>query len=166
MRAAQLAGRSPPPNYDPRLTYAMAGQAAVNATLPGGGDPSAGVALSTTIAASEDLADRAIANLWANAGAANVRNASAGDDSKPGHAVVIGATASGDPATLALPGQVVDGFTGLSEGAAYFLDTVAGGLTTIEPAASGQAQQFLGVAVSDTALLFIPAVGGGIGSAG
>jgi len=44
--------------------------------------------------------------------------------------------------------------SGLTPGAAYWLDTAAGNLTTVRPVAAGNIEQFVGIALSDTELNF------------
>ncbi len=58
-------------------------------------------------------------------------------------------------ATLSYFGETAV-FGGLTVGADYFLDTVAGGITTTAPSTPGEVVQRVGVAINATTLLFDP----------
>jgi hypothetical protein len=69
-----------------------------------------------------------------------------------GIAVRAGDGTKGDYVALA-PVAEVDGFTSLTPGATYYLNT-AGGVTATRPTTAGDAIQAVGVAVSATKILF------------
>lgn len=107
-----------------------------------------------TITASEDLAARDLVNIWSSAGAARARKADADDPLKDAWGYVLAAVSSGNPA-LVLPIGLITGFSGLTDGAEYFLSSTAGGVTDTAPTGAGKIQQSIGRAVGDTAILFV-----------
>lgn len=133
--------------------------------------PSAGVSATTSTAgpagavrlvqASEALAAGAFVNVWSSAGAIRARNADATDDSKPADGFVLAAVASGQTATVFGVGQQNTALSGLTPGAAYYLDlSGAGGVTATVPTGAGAYQQLLGKADTAAALTFVPQVTG------
>jgi hypothetical protein len=124
------------------------------------------------IPASEAIAAGAAVNLYSDAGVLTARNAVATDTSKPANGFVRDAVSSGGTAVVfPQTGKTNDSLTGLTPGAAYFLDpTTPGTLTTTAPTTVGQSVQPVGVALSSTSLQFeagtavaVPATGGGGG---
>lgn len=81
--------------------------------------------------------------------------ADATDNTKPANGFVIANFASSTTATVYVSGAVNTALSGLTVGADYFLGT-AGGVTTTVPATGGAGNQFIGRAVSATALPFAP----------
>jgi hypothetical protein len=67
----------------------------------------------------------------------------------------IATTASGN--IVVREGSIVTGFTGLTPGAAYYVDpTTAGAITATQPSTSGQTIYKVGQALTATTLLFCP----------
>lgn len=96
------------------------------------------------------------ANDLVNIHAGGVRKADATAEGKEAHGFVKAAVANAATATIYLPGDVMTGLTGLTQGARYFLATTAGGVTTTPPAAAGNVAQLVGYAASATTLMFEP----------
>ena len=106
------------------------------------------------VVASEALAAGALVNIWNNAGASNVRNASGAPGSfKPCHGFVLAAVASGANASVYRSGQNTQ-LSGLTPGAEYFLSTTSAGAVQVTApiSGSGYLSQKAGVAVSATVL--------------
>lgn len=123
-------------------------------------DPSAmpvGVGSETLVRiGSEALAAGNLINFHNNAGTINVRKADATATGKPANGFVLAATGAAANAVVYPEEAVITGLAGLTIGAIYFLATVAGGLTTVAPSASGNVVQEVGIALSVTELLFRP----------
>lgn len=108
-----------------------------------------------TITASETLAAGDFVNIWISTGA-KVRKADATVAGKEAHGFVLAAVTSGNPATVYRASQSNTQKTGMTPGAKQYLSTTAGGTTETAPSASGNAVQFIGMAISATAMVFIP----------
>jgi hypothetical protein len=123
-------------------------------TFIGGGGGSGGI--TATLAATENLAAGALVNLFTSGGACKMRNANATDNTKPAHGFVNAAVLSGANGAFTGASAIDTGVVGLTAGAVYYLDTSAGGLTTVAPSAGGNIIQFVGVALTATHLAFFP----------
>jgi hypothetical protein len=110
------------------------------------------------MATSEAFAGGEFANIHASSGA-KIRKANAADDTKPVNGFVPAAIANPGSGTMIAPGTRLAGLSGLTPGATYYLDTIAGAITDTPPAAAGNFVQEVGVAVSATELLFNPKQG-------
>ena len=119
-------------------------------------DPSvmpAGVGVNTVSGtASEALAANDLVNIHAG----GVRKADATTEGKEAHGFVKASVASSGTATIYLPGDVITGLTGLTQGARYFLATTAGLTTATVPSTAGNVGQMIGIAASTTSILFEP----------
>jgi hypothetical protein len=111
-----------------------------------------GAVLSVALPASEDLAANDLVNIWSDSGVAKVRKADADDPTKEADGLVASAVASGATAAVYV-GGVVGGYSGLTDGAAYFLSATAGVATATAPSSIGQIVQRIGKAISDTQIL-------------
>lgn len=114
--------------------------------------PAATFPVSLQVLASENLAAFAVVNLWNNAGAMNVRNANATDNTKPVDGWVTQAWAQGQIATVYAFALVLGGYSGLTAGLPVYLANTAGGLTQT----AGNPSQLLGKAVSATQIIYAP----------
>ena len=113
------------------------------------------VPLPIRIAASEDIADGSLCNIWSNAGVCELRNADNTDPTKTADVFVLkGASAGGVPQIYG-PGAVNTALGGLTPGEGYWLGT-GGGIVGVAPATehSGDAVQSIGKAISATSLMF------------
>ena len=110
------------------------------------------------VPASENLAAGALVNLYTASGVVTARNADASVSSggKKVSGFVISAVASGGTAAVYRTGLNTS-VSNLSPGADYYLGTSPGTLTTTPPSASGQTQQYVGVAISATSIDIEPA---------
>lgn len=106
-----------------------------------------------TIVASEALSAGDFVNVWDDAGTIKVRKADATAAGKEADGFVLAAVSSAANATVYFEGQN-NQRSGLTLGARYFLSTTAGGVTTTAPTGSGNVVQYLGRAVSATAISF------------
>lgn len=107
------------------------------------------------ITASEALVAGDFVNIWDSTGA-KARKADASVSGKEAHGFVLAAVASGAAATVYRMSQSNTQRTGMTPGQRQYLATTPGGCTPTPPSASGNVVQFLGVAVSATALDFFP----------
>lgn len=107
------------------------------------------------ITASEALAAGDYVNIWDSTGA-KVRKADATVVGKEAHGFVLAAVASAAAATVYRGSQSNTQRTGMTPGQRQYLSTTPGASTPTPPAASGNVVQFLGVAISATALDFMP----------
>jgi hypothetical protein len=110
---------------------------------------------SDSIEASEALAAGDMVNVY-NSSGEKVRKANAGDTTKPATGFVTAAVSSGDDATVYFAGSIITGLSGLTPGAAQYLDTTGGGITETAPFGDGEVVQFLGTALSSTSMIFDP----------
>jgi hypothetical protein len=109
-----------------------------------------------TIQASENLAAGAFVNVWNSAGSVRVRNADGSTTGKDVDGFVLSAVTSGQNATVYFT-DVNTQLTGLTVGSDYYLsDTSPGGVVSTAPTGAGKTSQFVGEAVSTTAIVFNP----------
>lgn len=113
----------------------------------------AGVGVNTVSATATEALS---ANDLVNIHAAGVRKADATTEGKEAHGFVKASVLSAANATIYLPGDVITGLSGLTQGARYFLHTTAGLTTATAPAAAGNVAQLVGIAASATSILFEP----------
>jgi hypothetical protein len=106
--------------------------------------------------ATETITEGAAVNLVASLGSITVRNANATTGSKPcdGFCSQVGGLVAGQIGEVILNDGVVLTLSGLVVGTRYFLDTSNGGYTASPPVAAGNLQQYLGIAITTTALRF------------
>lgn len=108
-------------------------------------------AATETIIASETLAAGDFVNIFDNAGTRNVRKADASNN-RTADGFVVSAVTSGQNATVTLQG-LNTALTSLTIGAIYYLSaSTPGTATTTAPNTSGQIIQYLGKAISTTAI--------------
>jgi len=103
--------------------------------------------------ASENIAAGALVNLHNVAGQLRVRNANATNNTKPcdGYCPSPTGIVSGIVGEVILTKGVVTR-AGLVTGTRYYLDTVNGGVNAVAPVAAGNIEQYIGIALSSTAL--------------
>lgn len=106
--------------------------------------------------AAESLAAHDVVNLYNNAGTINVRKADATAEGKEANGFVTAAYALGASATVYTEGNILSGMSGLTPGARYYLSTTPGQVTAVPVSAAGNVDQCVGVAASDTTLVFAP----------
>ena len=106
----------------------------------------------SSIVASEALSAGNFVNIYNNAGIANARKADATTSGKEAHGFVLAAVASGASATVYFNGTNT-AVTGATPGN-VFLATTAGGFTSTAPSGAGNVVQYIGCAVSATAINF------------
>ncbi len=106
--------------------------------------------------AEENIPQGAAINLFASIGVLFVRNANATDNTKPcdGFCSQQGGIAAGSVGEVVLGDGMNLSVSGLTVGARYFLDTTNGNYTLTPPVAAGNLEQYLGIAVTTTALRF------------
>ncbi|MEO5341107.1 MAG: hypothetical protein H7837_11435 [Magnetococcus sp. MYC-9] len=109
--------------------------------------------------AAETLASGDFVNMFDASGVTKVRKADATDSGKRAHGFVkVGAT-SGQSVDVYLDGAN-NALTGLTGGTRYYLSAATpGAATAIMPSASGNLVQYLGTAMSATAIAFRPTDG-------
>jgi hypothetical protein len=122
-----------------RLTSAM---------MPAGLGADVGIIL-----ASETLVAGDFVNIWDNVGVANVRKADASTAGKEAHGFVLAGFAGAANATVYFEG-VNDQLTAMTPGRAYLSAAQAGKAVAAAPSATGNAVQYLGVAISATEINF------------
>ena len=106
------------------------------------------------IVASEALIAGDLVNIWDNAGAFNVRKASAAlATNYPANGFVLSAVASGATATVYAEGTDT-ALSGLTPGEQFLSITTAGRTQAASPTVAGQISQKVGVAVSATSINF------------
>jgi len=110
----------------------------------------------SSFTASETITGPAAVNLFDSSGTMKVRNAdAAGNKPVDGFAISSIATSSFGVVTTAR-GAIITGFTGLTDGTAYYLGA-AGAITATPPAVgSGSTYQYVGKADGTTSLVFLP----------
>lgn len=106
----------------------------------------------SSIIASEALSAGNFVNIYNNAGIANARKADATTSGKEVHGFVLAAVASGASATVYFNGTNT-AVTGATPGN-VFLATTAGSFTSTAPSGAGNVVQYIGCAVSATAINF------------
>jgi hypothetical protein len=106
------------------------------------------------VKASELIALGAVVNLHNVAGVINARNANATDTTKPayGWCTTTGGIASGDFGEVTLKMGCCINISGLTVGTRYWLSTTNGLITAVQPAVSGNIQQYIGIALTTTQL--------------
>lgn len=105
------------------------------------------------VVASETIGGGALVNIWNNAGAFVVRNATAGSAGKEAHGYVLTGGAVGASLTVYFEGNN-SSVTGLSPGKQYLATGATGTMTTTAPSVAGQVVQVVGFATSATSLNF------------
>lgn len=106
-----------------------------------------------SIVASEALSAGDFVNLWNNAGAINARKADATTSGKEADGFVLSAVSASASATVYFEGTNTQR-TGLTAGSRYYLATTAGSVTTTPPSTAGNVVQYIGKAISTTAISF------------
>lgn len=118
-----------------------------------------GVAADTSsIVTSEALTAGNLVNVWNDGGTPKVRKADATAEGKEVNGFVLSGFGSAATALVYHEGRIT-GLSGLTPGARYFLSAASPGgvvLAASIPSASGNVQQFVGVALSATELSFEP----------
>ena len=110
-----------------------------------------------TAEASESLAAGDYINLFDDSGTVKMRKADA-SNGRRAHGFVRASFSAEATATAYGAGYINDQLTGLTPAATYYLSTTAGDGATAGPgSAASHIHQELGVALSATALLFVPA---------
>lgn len=106
--------------------------------------------------AAEAILPGAAVNLTSIGGNLMVQNANATDGTKPcdGFCLSPLGVPNGNIGEFILNDGMNQNLSGLTVGGRYYLSTTAGGYTLIPPTAAGNLQQYLGVAVTTTALRF------------
>jgi hypothetical protein len=108
----------------------------------------------TTIATSENLSAGDFVNIWNDAGTPKARKAIADVAGKEACGFVLAATTAPANASVYHEGTNTQ-LTGLTAGSRYYLSAAtAGTATATPPSATGNVVQFVGVAVSATALTY------------
>ena len=105
-----------------------------------------------SILASEALSAGNFVNIYNNAGTANARKSDATTSGKEAHGFVLAAVASGATATVHFNGTNT-AVSGATPGN-VFLATTAGSFVSTAPSGAGNVVQYIGVAVSATAINF------------
>lgn len=107
------------------------------------------------VIASETIIQGAAISLFNNGGALNVRNANATNNTRicDGFCSSPGGIIAGSPGEIILNSGVAF-IGGLTIGARYWLSTTAGLIIAVPPVAAGNIEQYLGIAISATALSF------------
>jgi hypothetical protein len=106
-----------------------------------------------SLPASENLTAGNLVNIWSNAEVTSLRKADATTAGKEADGYVTANVTSGQNGTIYLEG-VNAALTGLTIGIIYFLDTIAGGVTSTAPSASGNVNQTVGKATATGSLIF------------
>lgn len=110
-----------------------------------------GIGPDVTVAeASENLSAGVYVNIWNDLGTPKVRLAD-NSNGRDAHGFVKDAVTTGNPATVYFEGAN-DDLTGLTPGARYYLGTAGAATATPPVAPAAQISQFLGVAISTTAI--------------
>lgn len=112
-----------------------------------------------TAVASATLTAGMLVNLYSNAGVLTVRPADSTTAGSEANGYVIAGFASAATATVYVGGGLINGLTGLAIGTTYYLGTVGAAVpSTSIPATAGNIVQYVGKAVSTTALEFQPSL--------
>jgi hypothetical protein len=107
--------------------------------------------------ASAALTAGMLVNIYNNGGVLTVRPADSTTAGSEANGYVIAGFSSGATATVYVGGGLINGLSGLTVGSTYYLGTV-GAATTAVPATAGNIVQYVGKAVSTTALEFQPSL--------
>ena len=114
------------------------------------------VADNKSIVSSEDLVAGNLVNVWNDAGTIKVRKADATTSGKEADGFVLAGYTAPAAALVYFEGTNT-AMSGLTLGARYYLNTVAGGVVaTTPPSGSGNVVQYVGRAISTTELTFEP----------
>ena len=105
--------------------------------------------------ASEDISAGAMCNIH-NSGGQKIRNANASNTTKPCFAYAPNGILNEKFGEVYVMQGLASGFSGLTIGSIYYLNTVNGDKTLVAPAGSGQIIQPVGFALSTTDLYFNP----------
>lgn len=111
-----------------------------------------GVGNTSSIVASENIANGDYVNIWDDAGTIKVRKANATNNTKPAHGFVLVGGSTSSTLTVYPLSAINTALSGLTKGANYFLSTVAGGVVSTAPSSSGNLVQRLGIGISATVL--------------
>lgn len=105
--------------------------------------------------AGEAMVFGAMGSIYDNAGARNVRNANATDNTKPCHCFcnTPGGVGAGAYAEFICPTGLLS-VVGVVRGTMYYTGTVNGQITAVRPVAVGNVEQFLGFGINTNLLLF------------
>jgi len=107
-----------------------------------------------SIIASENLAAGDFVNVWDNSGTQNVRKADASAAGKEADGFVLSTVTSGNSALVYFEGSNTQ-LSSLTKGARYYLSAATPGAPTTTPVTgSGNVLQYLGRAISATAIAF------------
>ena len=110
-----------------------------------------------SITTSEDLAAGDIVDIYDVTGTATARKADGASAGKYATGFVLASTTSGSNATVYFEGQN-NQLTGLTAGSRMYLSaTTPGAITATAPTGTGQVVQYVGRAISATAIAFEPA---------
>ena len=110
----------------------------------------------TPIEASEDMVAGTFVNIYSALGTPNIRKANATNNTKPCHGFIVEDVTIGNLVSVYYGGNRNVFLSSLTPGVQYFLSTTGGTLTATAPTASGNIQQQLGEAESDTTFRFEP----------
>jgi hypothetical protein len=107
------------------------------------------------VVATEDILFGAAISLVAVTGQIQARNANATNNTKPcdGFCSTVGGILAGKTGEVIVTGGLAT-ITGLTVGSRYYLSTVNGLITAVAPVAAGNIEQYLGIALTTTTLLF------------
>lgn len=105
------------------------------------------------IIASENLAAGSLVNVWDDSGAPKARKADATSPGKETIGFVLESFNSDELATIFFEGTI-SGLSGLIPGTRYYTGTTAGTVTSTPPTASGNVVQYVGIAISTTAISY------------
>lgn len=106
--------------------------------------------------ATEPIISGGIVNIHnAGSGVLGLRNADASNNTRPAHGwcTTAGGIASGEYGEAILGRGLITNITGLVVGTRYFLSTVAGVVTNVQPVAAGNITQYIGTALGPQLLL-------------
>lgn len=109
---------------------------------------------SAQLEAVEDINGPCLVHVHASGGAAKLRKADATAAGKPANGFVLADIDTGEEGDVYFTGAIISGLAGLEPGETYYLDIIAGGVTDVAPI--GNVIQQVGVALSDSDLLFAP----------
>ncbi len=155
----QISGQSlTAPTIDPGIIGIFLSDG-INVQPVAASSSSSGSGIVATLTASENIAAGALVNLHNVAGAAQMRNANATDNTKPAHGFVKVAVLAAAANKFYGAGQIDTALSGLTPGDVYYLDTASGGVTTVPPSSSGNLVQEVGQALSASQLAFWPKSG-------
>ena len=119
-----------------------------------------GVSVETdSITTSESLSAGDLVNIYASSGT-KCRKADGSTNGKEAHGFVLAGSSSPGPATVYRTSQSNTQKTSMTPGAIQYLsDTVPGGTMETAPTTAGHTVQMVGIAKSDTEMIFQPRIG-------